>query len=195
MLLKDKNKAEQTDTSSKASTAFCVALGGIITALVLLLMFMSAMFPVLDYAIPAYAGFLLVVVIVEAGAKWAAMTYFACAVLCPLITPDYQATLLFIMFMGYYPILYVYLKRISANWLRNTVKLLIFNVAVVFYAMIFQYVFTSVNLLEGMEMFGKWSAPAMLVMANVFFVIYDRLLGMLIGAYTNWFRKKILRKI
>ena len=64
-----------------AGKAFCVALGGIITALVVLLMFCATMFPMLDYAIPAYAGFLMVIVIEEAGSKWALLTYCACRAL------------------------------------------------------------------------------------------------------------------
>jgi hypothetical protein len=157
-------------------------------------MFCATMFPMLDYAIPAYAGFLMVVVIVEAGSKWALLTYCACAVLCPLITPDYQANLLFILFMGYYPILYVYLRRVRSGHLRIALKLLIFNAAIIIYAVLFQYIFTSVDLFEGMENFGEWAAPAMLLLANAFFAVYDRLLGQLIGLYANWFRKKILRK-
>ncbi len=178
----------------KRSRAFCVALGGVTSALVLLLMFMNTVFPMLDYAIPTYAGFLMVVVISEAGSGWAFMTYAACAVLCMLMTPDYQANLLFILFMGYYPILYVYLQRIKAERIRMLLKLLIFNAAIITYALIFKFLFTSVDLFEGMEKFGKWAAPAMLVMANLFFRIYDRLLGNLIELYTIWFRKKIICK-
>ncbi|SDA18681.1 hypothetical protein SAMN02910447_01491 [Ruminococcus sp. YE71] len=178
----------------KRSRAFCVALGGVISALVLLLMFMNTVFPMLDYAIPTYAGFLMVVVISEAGSGWAFMTYAACAVLCMLMTPDYQANLLFILFMGYYPILYVYLQRLNSVRIRRLCKVLIFNAAIITYALVFKFLFTSVDLFEGMENFGKWAAPAMLAMANVFFMIYDRLLGSLIQLYTMWFRKKILTK-
>lgn len=194
MLLTDKTKSRPNYTAP-CSKAFCVAMGGIITSLVTVLMFCNTMFPMLDYAIPAYAGFLMVVVIVEAGSKWAFMTYAACAVICPLMTPDYQANLLFILFMGYYPILYVYLTRIRDKAARMIVKLLIFNTAIVLYAMLFQYIFTSIDLLEGMENFGRWAAPAMLILANAFFFMYDNLLGRLIEIYTIWFRKKILRKL
>ena len=183
-----------TDGRPKRSRAFCVALGGVISALVLLLMFMNTVFPMLDYAIPTYAGFLMVVVISEAGPSWAFMTYAVCAVMCMLMTPDYQANLLFILFMGYYPILYVYLQRIGQLRLRGLAKLCIFNAAVITYALLFKLLFTSVDLFEGMEKFGKWAPPIMLAMANVFFLIYDRLLGNLIELYTLWFRKKILTK-
>lgn len=182
------------DSEYKPSTAFCVALGGIISALVLLMMFCSTMFPAFDMAIPTFAGFLMVVIIIEAGTKWAVTAYFACAALSMLMTPDYEAVLLFILFMGYYPILYVYIKKLKPALLRFIVKLMIFNAAVVVYAMCFKFIFTSVDLLEGMESFGEMAAPALLGLANLFFVIYDSLLGMLIVMYSKWFRKKILRR-
>ncbi|MCD8094660.1 MAG: hypothetical protein LUE12_00800 [Ruminococcus sp.] len=185
---------EDNTTNQKPSTAFCVALGGVITSLVMLMMFCATMFPMLDYAIPAYAGFLMVVVIVEAGKKWALLTYCACAVLCPLMTPDYQANLLFVLFMGYYPILYVMLGKIKSSFFRTLLKFLIFNAAIIMYALAFQYIFTTADLLEGMESFGKWAAPALLLMANAFFVVYDYLLGMLIDVYIDWFRTKILNR-
>ena len=185
---------ERAARPDKPRTAFCVALGGTITSLVLLLMFMATAFPALDYAIPTYAGFLMVVVIVEAGSGWALVTYCACALLCPLLTPDYEATLLFILFMGYYPILYVFLNRIKNSVLRMSVKLIVFNAAVLAYAAVFKFVFTSVDLMEGMESFGKWAEPALLGLANIFFIFYDRVLGMLIKKYIGWFRKKVLKR-
>lgn len=185
-------KAREAD--SKPSTAFCVALGGIISALVLLMMFMSTMFPAFDMAIPTFAGFLMVVIIIEAGTKWAVTAYFSCAALSMLMTPDYEAVLLFILFMGYYPILFVYIKKLKPFILRMAVKLMIFNAAVFVYAMCFKFIFTSVDLLEGMENFGDMAVPALLGLANLFFIVYDNLLGMLILMYSGWFRKKILKK-
>ena len=184
----------ERESSDKPRTAFCVALGGTIASLVLLLMFMATAFPILDYAIPTYAGFLIVVVIVEAGAGWALITYCACAFLCPLLTPDYEATLLFILFMGYYPILYVFLMRIKNKALRLLLKLAVFNAAVLAYAAMFRFIFTSVDLFEGTESLGKWAGPSLLALANVFFVFYDNVLGMLINKYITWFRKKVLKR-
>ena len=57
--------------------AFKVALGGIVTAVCLFSMFCTGMFPMLDYAIPTFAGFLMVIMIVETSARWAVTTYAA----------------------------------------------------------------------------------------------------------------------
>ena len=45
-----------------------------------------------------------------------------------------------------------------------------------------------------MEDFGDMAVPAMMILANVFFLVYDNLLGMLIAMYSRWFRKKILKR-
>ncbi|MGN0602229.1 MAG: hypothetical protein ACI4I7_05915 [Oscillospiraceae bacterium] len=174
--------------------AFRISLGGIITAVCLLLMFCTGMFPMLDYTIPAFAGFLMVIMIVETGAKWAFVTYAAVSVLCFLMTPNYEASLLFILFMGYYPILKFYLDRLGKKILSWLIKYAVFNAAIIVFYFVFSFLITSVDLLEGMEMFGKYALLVMWLGANVFFLIYDIVLGQLIDLYVNWFRKKILRR-
>lgn len=178
---------------AQPSTAFCVALGGVTSALVLLMMFCATIFPMLNIAIPTYAGFLMVVIVVEAGTKWAVTAYFACAALSLLTTPDYEATLLFILFMGYYPIIFTRLELLKKR-VKTAAKFAIFNTAMVVYALFFRYIFTSVDIFEGMESFGKYAPIALLALANAFFVVYDNLLERLIMLYTEWFRRKILKR-
>jgi len=174
--------------------AFRISLGGIISAVCLMLMFFTSLLPMLDYTIPAFAGFLMVVMIVETSPKWAVTTYVVVSTLCFIVTPNYEATMLFVLFMGYYPILKFYLDRLENKVLSWTIKYVVFNVAVVIFFLVFQYVFTSVDLLEGMEMFGRFAIPILWLMGNIMFLLYDIVLGQLVDLYINWFRKKILRR-
>ncbi len=148
----------------------------------------------LDYTIPAFAGFLMVVMIVETSPKWAVTTYFVVSALCLVITPNYEASMLFILFMGYYPILKFYLDQLNNKVFSWSVKYIVFNLAAAVFFLAFQYVFTSVDLLEGMDIFGKFALPVLWIMGNVFFWLYDKVLGQLVDLYVNWFRKKILRR-
>lgn len=148
----------------------------------------------LDYTIPAFAGFLMVVMIVETSPKWAVTTYFVVSALCLVITPNYEASMLFILFMGYYPILKFYLDQLNNKVFSWSVKYIVFNLAAAVFFLAFQYVFTSVDLLEGMDMFGRFALPLLWIMGNVFFWLYDKVLGQLVDLYVNWFRKKILRR-
>lgn len=174
--------------------AFRIALGGVISSLALFMMFCSGVFPMLDYTIPTFAGFLMVIMIVETSASWAFMTYVAVSFLALIITPNLQVSLLFIMFMGYYPILKYYLDRLKARPLAVAVKFASFNIAMISFFLLFQYVFMTEDLLEGMERFGKFAPLVLLGFANAFFVLYDRLVGNLTELYVKWFRCKILRR-
>ena len=180
-----------------------MALGGICSAVCLLLMFSSSFLPMLDYTIPTFAGFMMVVMFclfypvwggVMVDKNWAIATYCAVSLLSIFVTPNYEATLLFILFMGYYPILKYYLDQKKNRLLVWAIKLAVFNVAIVIFFLAFQYIFTSVDMLEGMEMFGKYAVLVLWAAANLFFFIYDYALTQLTDMYINWFRKKILRR-
>ncbi len=178
----------------KDSTAFKVALGGICSAVCLLMMFCSGFLPMLDYTIPTFAGFLMVVMIVEADKRWAIATYAAVSLLCIFITPNYEASLLFILFMGYYPILKFDLDRKKNKLLIRAVKFIIYNIAIVIYYNLFKHLLTNVDMLEGLEMFGKYAIAVLWALAQVCFILYDYALTVLTEVYINWFRKKILRR-
>lgn len=48
-----------------------IALGGMITALSVLLMFLTGLFPMATYALPAIAGVLLISAVIEIGSGYA----------------------------------------------------------------------------------------------------------------------------
>lgn len=178
----------------KKKISFKVALGGIISAVCLLAMFCSGFLPMLDYAIPTFAGFLMVVMIVEVDRNWAIATYIAVSLLCPLITPNLQAAALFIVFMGYYPILKFRLDKNKNKVFRWAIKFAVFNAAIIVFFMLFTFVFVSQDMLKEMTSLGKYALPLLWLLANCFFLLYEYALSQLIDIYVNWFRKKILRK-
>ena len=105
-----------------------IALGGLLTALGVVLMFLTGLIPIGTYALPAIAGVLLIVAVIEIGAKWAWMIYAAVAVLSLLFAADKEAALLFVLFFGYYPVLKSFLERISNKVLSWISKFAVFNV-------------------------------------------------------------------
>lgn len=62
-------------------TSYKVALGGVVSALCLTLMFLTGVFPLLSMAIPIYAGALMIIVSTEVNTSWAFAAYFAVALL------------------------------------------------------------------------------------------------------------------
>ena len=81
------------------------AIGGIIAALSIVLMLLTSAIPTLTYAIPAIAGLLLVIIVIEVNKKWAFGVYFVVGVLSMLLVADKEAAVMYVMFFGYYPII------------------------------------------------------------------------------------------
>ena len=63
-----------TQNSKKSSKT---AVGGVITALSIVLMFLTSVIPTLTYALPAAAGFLITLIVIEIDKKWALGVYAA----------------------------------------------------------------------------------------------------------------------
>ncbi|MEG1687129.1 MAG: hypothetical protein RR185_06595 [Angelakisella sp.] len=181
--------------AKQAKKSTQVALGGLAAALCLVLMFLTGMIPFGDYALPAFAGLVLIAVAVENGGKAAALVYVVVSVLGIFLVPRPEALLLFIFFFGYYPILQVQLNKIRFKPVQYLAKFAIFNAAVVAAYLIVIYVLGISEILESFGSFGKYSALVLLAMGNVFFGIYDFTVDNLRYVYINWFRPRFLRRV
>lgn len=175
--------------------SYKIALGGVMASVCLLLMFLTAVFPLLSMAIPIYAGAILVIVAVEIDSCWAFVTYAACAFLCLFITPDKEAVVLFISFFGYYPVL----RRILEKKIHFKPALWICKAAVFTAAIIAAYyfiinVFGVYDLTEEFGFLGKHMVLILILFAEGMFILYDTTLAMLETVYVKWFRKTYLGK-
>ena len=173
-----------------------IALGGMITGLCIMLMFMTGLFPFATYALPALAGLILVAMVVEFGSTQALIVYVAVSILSIFMTPDREAAIMFICFFGHYPIIKVIIeRRIPNRILEWVVKLLTFNACIVLGYLFVINVMGISEVLESFGDFGKYSVLVLLALGNVVFVIYDFALTRVISMYIHWFRPKFLRKI
>ncbi len=93
------------------NVSYRVALGGIISSLCLLAMFLTGVMPLFYLALPMIAGILILVMMVEVNTGWAWLTYLAVSILSLFVTFDKEASIMFVMFFGHYPILHQYIKN------------------------------------------------------------------------------------
>ena len=103
--------ASHNSRQMKKSTQ--VALGGLSSALCLLLMFMTGLIPFSSYIFPALAGIVLISVREENGLKTALLVYAATSLLALLIIPDREAVMMYIMLLGYYPLAKPWIERLA----------------------------------------------------------------------------------
>ena len=151
-------------------------MGGIASALCLLLM-MLTIIPIATYTMPALAGMVLIVVVIENGYSTAWMVYAA------------------VGFFGYYPILKGKLEKIKKRSLEYLSKFSIFNLAMILNYLVIIYLFGIQDILEDVGPLGKFSVLLLLLMGNVVFFVYDIALSRIITAYRMVLRKKIFRRV
>lgn len=178
---------------SKNKSASSVAFGGIISALAVLMMFFTGVFPFATYALPALSGLLLVVIVIDHGLKWAWCVYAAISALVILITPDREAATMFVLFFGYYPILKSILERIKFRAVEYVIKFLIFNIAMVVAYLLIIYVLGIPDILEEFGELGKYGIWIMLGLGNIVFILYDITISRLIYLYTGWLKPKLFK--
>lgn len=175
--------------------SYKVALGGVISSLCLLMMFLTAVFPLLAITLPIFSGMLITVVAIETNPKWGLVTFASVAILSFFVTPDKEAAILFALFFGYYPVLKAYIERKKPKLLQWIVKLVIFNIAIVCIYYIIINVLGTVDFFEEFGFFNEYLVAGMLVFGDLVFVLYDITLTMIITMYLKWFRPTFLRKI
>ena len=177
-------------TNKKISSK--TTLGGIVAALSVALMFMTGLIPIMTYAIPAAAGVLLTVIVIEINKKWAFGVYAAVGLLSMFLIADKEAAVLYILFFGYYPILKAIIEKhcsVAVSWV---IKLIVFNIAMVASFLISVYVFKIP--FEEMEKYGRIAAFILLAVGNVVFVVFDLMLTNLITLYLlHW--QKVLKRV
>ena len=157
------------------------ALGGIIAALSVTMMLLTTVIPVLSYALPAIAGVLLILIVIEVDKTWAFGVYAAVSLLSLLILPDKEAAMMYVFFFGHYPIMKAILEGKCKGFVLWLFKFLLFNVSVVAAYLIIIYVFQLP--FEEMEEYGKWAVYGLLGLGNIVFVVYDIALSRLVMLY------------
>lgn len=174
--------------------SYRVSLGGIVAALCLVMMFLTAVFPPLNITLPLFAGMLITVVAIEVSTSWSFVTYAVVAVLSFFVTPDKEAWLFFTFFFGYYPVAKSYFEAMKSKVLCWLCKLVSFNISVVIIFYVTMNILGTIDLFEEFGFYNQWLIPGLLVFGNIIFIFYDYTLTQVIAAYKKWFRPTFLRK-
>ena len=167
------------------------ALGGVISALSVFIMFLSGIFPFLTYVIPLFAGLLLIVTVQEVDLKWSFFIYSAVAVLSLLIVADKESAVMYACFFGYYPIAKKILDSKFSKVISWILKFILFNFSIVAGYLGVIYVFSIP--FEEMEEFGKYTALVFLGLGNIIFVMYDFMITNLSIIYNRKIHSRVVK--
>ncbi len=171
-----------------SQTCYKVAIGGVVCALCVALMFLTGVFPLLSFAIPIYAGALMIVVAYEVSTSWAFSAYCAVSLLSLFFTPYKDSALLFIMFFGYYPIIAPKLSCIKSKLIRLIVKLAMFNGTMILWYKLIVWLLGMYDFFNDFSFLGEFAVVGVLIFANSIFFLYDYTIDAVIKVYIEWFR-------
>lgn len=168
-----------------------LALGGVMTALALVFLLLSAI-PVTEISLAVLAGMVGVPVVIEAGRRAGLLQYAAVSLLALLLVPSPESKGLYIAFFGYYPLLKAVLEgsRLPrpAEW---GIKLGAFNgsmVAAYYILLTFFHLDADAFSIGGVPL--PW---VFLLAGNLVFLLYDWCLTRLIGMYMQRWHRRVRR--
>lgn len=149
-----------------------MALGGMMTAVAVVIMSLGSIIPVNTYICPVLCILMTRPVLERCGRTIGWCYYIAAALLSLLLAPDREAALVY-AFLGYYPMLRPRFGRIRNRALRTSAKLAFFTAAgTVSYGVLLLVMGMAAAMEEG------WLLTAVTVILwDVLFLLVDRLLG------------------
>lgn len=180
---------------NKPSIGYVVSLCGIMCGLALALMFILGMIPSFEYISPAVAGILIWVIREQLGVKYGLVSYLAVGILCFLLTVNYEASMMYLFLLGYYPIIREYFQKIPTFVLRIIVKLALYAGTAVGVYQILIHLFGMTALLDDIDEFGEYGSLILLGMGAFAFLLYDTFLGLLKPFYEKLLRPKLQKRM
>lgn len=174
--------------------SYKISLGGITSAVCLLMMFFTGIMPLFALAIPLFCGILLAVVAIEISSAWGFVTYATVAILSFFLTPDKDAVIIFLLFFGYYPVLRFFLEKIKSKVIKWLVKFSVFNVAIIISYYLMINITGTVDLVEEFGFLNEYIVPVLLIFGNLVFILYDYTVNVMVLSYLKWFRPTFLNK-
>jgi len=165
-----------------------------VTALSVMLMLLTGVFPMMDFALPALAGVLLISVVVELGRKWAALCWLAVSLVSFFVAPLKDSALFYFVLLGHYPILKSMIEGLRRPVLEWVLKFGCLNLTAGIGLAAVVWLFRMEDYMGVLE-----AAPLMLLggllLLNAVFFVYDIALTRLVSAYIGFFRPRYIRKI
>lgn len=179
---------------SAQSYSYRIALGGIIASLCMLCMFLTGVFPMFYLILPMLASGLIFIMAMETSAYWGFLTYVSVGLLSIFVTPNKDASLAFLLFFGYYPLLRPGIGRMRLRLLSFLLRLALFNAAVLSFFWIAVYLLGMDALVESLGDYGKYGGYILLGIANLMFLSYDYLMGVFPTVYREHLKTRIFPK-
>lgn len=161
-----------------SSRTGCMALGGILAAGALAMLYLACVFPTGSLGLTAAAGLFPVVAVLFAGRGTGYLCWAASGVLGLLLVPDKGVALMYLVFLGLYPVVKSRIEMLKLQVIQWVCKLAFFNAALALFWIVLRELF-----LPALPLWLADQVWLVVALGNVVFVIYDIGLSRLIAAF------------
>lgn len=165
-----------------------VALGGLLAALAVVFVVLSALSPTADLSLLALSSLPVAIAVIELGNRRAALVYLAVS-LISLAYPGIAFSYLFILFFGVFPLVKGVLEAKYPRPLALLGKQLAANILLMLAAWLFARELISLQ----SDRFGAWFLPGLFVLLQIVIVVYDYALTLLISFYFDRLARHLRR--
>ncbi len=171
----------------KKSGGFNIALGGILTALTVVFMYIASFIPGMELTMFAISSFFVAIMVIEAGPRDGLIMFLAAGIIGFVIIPNKIGIAPYLLLFGYYGIAKYYIEKINKLVPELLVKVCLFLITFGIGFFLFQEVFL------GQIELPDYPLPVLAVAGAVVFLIYDRIYSIAIMLYINKVKNKIRR--
>ncbi|KPU26865.1 membrane protein [Caloranaerobacter sp. TR13] len=167
---------------SNSSKSKKVALGGIVVLLSVLCLYLASILPTNKIFFFSLSTVFIAAIVIEFKTYFSLITYGAVSILGFIIIPNKLIMIPYVIYFGYYGIIKYYIEKINNILAEWVIKIALFN--------LFAYVtyIITVNLFVS-NLYIKLPIWFILLLLQVFFIIYDICYSLAISYYKNRLRK------
>lgn len=169
----------------KATKTWQVALGGVLAAGSLAVLWLACVVPSGQLGVTAVAGLFPVGAVLAAGRGAGLLCWAAASILGLLLLPDKGVALMYLVFLGLYPVVKSRLEQLKSRTAEWAGKLAYFNAALTLLWFAFRELF-----LPALPEWMSAQAWVLYLAGNVIFILYDIALSRLIGGLNARLRPK-----
>lgn len=164
-----------------------ISMAGVITALSIVLLYFGGTIWIFAYIMPVFTGMLGIIIVQSINRKTAFIIYVCVSILSLILLSDKECALTYIFFFGYYPIIIDSIKKIKNKVFNVIFRFFIFNTAIISSQLVCIYVF----LIPIDDFPGKYGIIILILLANILFILYEKLLDAANLIYVKKYRKRI----
>lgn len=168
-----------------------MALASIMTALTVVCLFGSVFLPTGRIALLSLTSFCVLITHVECGTRYSIIQFLATALIAVLTVPFKSQVILFVAFIGYYPIVKSYMEHIRIRWLEWLVKILFFNAVLIVAYLLLKYFLLAYISFGSIFNYVFSHLAAVIAVFEIVFILYDYLLSLLVSYYINVIQPKL----